>query len=244
MPGMAQSTNAIVSGLVLDPSGKPIVGADVEMVNDATGIRYPGATNSEGIYQIPNLPPGPYRLQVSKPGFKTLIKPDIVLRTEDALAVNFTLPVGAASETVTVQGGRPTLETESAAVSTVIDRQFVENFPLNGRSFQYSYRPHARCGGYDQHQSGWWPVQRQRAAAQFESLDGGRGQRQHRRRAPNSPPGNGFGGGAWRFQRAGRHQQSGVGRCDAGVSDSDVDLCAGIWPSARRTNLDRHPLRD
>ena len=66
MPGMAQSTNAIVSGLVLDPSGRPIVGADVEMVNDATGVRYPGATNGEGIYQIPNLPPGPYRLQVSE----------------------------------------------------------------------------------------------------------------------------------------------------------------------------------
>ena len=135
MPAMAQSTNAIVSGLVLDPSGKPIMGADVEMVNDATGIRYPGATNSEGIYQIPNLPPGPYRLQVAKPGFKTLLKPDIVLRTQDALAVNFTLPVGAALETVTVEGGAPSLETESAAVSTVIDRQFVENLPLNGRSF-------------------------------------------------------------------------------------------------------------
>jgi hypothetical protein len=132
---MAQSTNAIVSGLVLDPSGKPIVGADVEMVNDATGIRYPGATNNEGIYQIPNLPPGPYRLQVAKPGFKTLIKPDIVLRTEDALAINFTLPVGAAIETVTIQGGTSSLNTESAAVSTVIDRQFVENLPLNGRSF-------------------------------------------------------------------------------------------------------------
>lgn len=135
LPALAQSTNAIVSGLVLDPSGKPIVGADVEMVNDATEIRYPSATNSEGIYQIPNLPPGPYRLQVSKPGFKTLIKPDIVLRTEDALAVNFTLPVGAAMETVTVEGGSSTLETESAAVGTVIDRQFVENLPLNGRSF-------------------------------------------------------------------------------------------------------------
>jgi hypothetical protein len=135
MPGMAQSTNAIVSGLVLDPSGKPIMGADVEMVNDATGIRYPGATNSEGIYQIPNLPPGPYRLQVAKPGFKTLLKPDIVLRTQDALAVNFTLPVGAALETVTVESSSSTLETESAAVSTVIDRQFVENLPLNGRSF-------------------------------------------------------------------------------------------------------------
>jgi hypothetical protein len=135
MPALAQTNSAIVSGLVLDPSGKPIVRADVQMVNDATGIRYPGATNNEGIYQIPNLPPGPYRLQVAKPGFKTLIKPDIILRTEDALAVNFTLPVGAALETVTVEAGSSALQTQSAAVSTVIDRQFVENLPLNGRSF-------------------------------------------------------------------------------------------------------------
>lgn len=132
---MAQSTSAIVSGLVLDPSAKPIPGADVVMVNDDTGVHYPGATNGEGIYQIPNLPPGSYRLQVAKTGFKTLVKPDIVLRTEDALAINFTLPLGATIETVTVQGGSSGLETESASVSTVIDREFVANLPLNGRSF-------------------------------------------------------------------------------------------------------------
>jgi hypothetical protein len=132
---IAQSTSAIVSGLVLDPSAKPIPGADVVMVNDGTGVRYPGATNGEGIYQIPNLPPGPYRMQVSKTGFKTLVKPDLVLRTEDALAINFTLPLGATIETVTVEGGASSLNTESAAVSTVIDREFVENLPLNGRSF-------------------------------------------------------------------------------------------------------------
>lgn len=134
-PALAQSTSAVVSGLVLDPSGHPIANADAEMVNDATGVRYPGTTNGEGIYQIPNLPPGPYRLQVSKRGFKTLIKPDIILRTEDALAINFTLPVGAALETVTVTGGTSGLDTESSAVGTVIDHQFVENLPLNGRSF-------------------------------------------------------------------------------------------------------------
>jgi hypothetical protein len=132
---MAQSTNATISGIVLDPSGRGIPVADIEIVNDATGIRYPGSTNSEGIYAIPNLPPGPYRIQISKIGFKTIIKPDIILNTQDALAINFTLPVGAASETVTVEGGAPLLQTESAAVSTVIDRQFVENLPLNGRSF-------------------------------------------------------------------------------------------------------------
>lgn len=131
----AQSTNATMSGIVLDPSGKAIPGADIEIVNDATDVHFPGATNSEGIYVVPNLPPGSYRIQVSKVGFKTLIKPDIVLHTQTALALNFTLPVGATSETLTVQGGASLLQSESASVSTVIDRQFVENLPLNGRSF-------------------------------------------------------------------------------------------------------------
>ena len=79
--------------------------AEVTIVNDATRIQYSSKTNGEGIYVVPNLQPGPYRLQVSKIGFKTLIKPDIVLNVQDALAINFTLPIGAASETVTVDGG-------------------------------------------------------------------------------------------------------------------------------------------
>lgn len=130
-----QSPNGTISGLVLDPSGRAIAGAEVLIANDATGIKYPGATNGEGIYALPNLPPGPYRIQVSKVGFKTLIKPDIVLNVQDALAINFTLPVGAIAETVTVEGGAPLVNTQDAAVSTVINRQFVENIPLNGRSF-------------------------------------------------------------------------------------------------------------
>jgi carboxypeptidase family protein len=69
-------------------------------------VQYSAKTNSQGIYLVSNLPPGTYRLQVSKIGFKTLIKPDIVLSVQDALAVNFTLPVGAASEIVTVTARR------------------------------------------------------------------------------------------------------------------------------------------
>ena len=59
---------------------------------------------------LPNLPPGPYRIQVSKVGFKTLIKPDVILNVQWAVAINFTLPVGALSETVTVEGGAPARE--------------------------------------------------------------------------------------------------------------------------------------
>jgi hypothetical protein len=87
------------------------------------------------MYVVPNLPPGTYRLQVSEIGFKTIIKPDIVVHVQDALAINFTLPIGAASEIVTVQAGAPLINTQDAAVSTVIDHKFVDNLPLNGRSF-------------------------------------------------------------------------------------------------------------
>lgn len=132
----AQSPNGTISGIVLDPSGGAIPGASVFVINSATGVAYPGKANSEGYYVVPNLPPGIYRIQVSNLGFKTIIKPDIVVHVEDALAINFTLPVGAASELVTVEGGAPVVNTTDAAVSTVVDRNFVENIPLNGRSFQ------------------------------------------------------------------------------------------------------------
>lgn len=134
-PLVAQSPNGNINGLVLDPMGRVVAGADVLVINDATGLKQATQTNEEGIYVIPNLPPGAYRLQVSKVGFKAIIKPDIVLNVQGALSINFHLPLGAYSETVTVTGGAPLLNTENAAVSTVIDKNFVESLPLNGRSF-------------------------------------------------------------------------------------------------------------
>src|SRR5713226_4438969 len=95
LPVVAQSPNGNINGLILDPSNRVIVEAEVVAVNDGTGVKYSTTTTGEGIYVLPNLPPGPYRLQVSKVGFKAIIKPDIVLNIQDALSINFTLPVGA-----------------------------------------------------------------------------------------------------------------------------------------------------
>jgi hypothetical protein len=136
LPLAAQSPNGSINGRVVDTSNGVIVGADILVINDVTGVKYPGKTNDDGIYVVPNLPPGPYRLQVSKVGFKTLIKPDIVLNIQDALSINFTLPVGAVFETVTVEGGASMINTTDASVSTVVDQTYVANMPLNGRSFQ------------------------------------------------------------------------------------------------------------
>jgi hypothetical protein len=132
----AQSTNATISGGVTDGSGRFVVDASVDIVNDETGVVYSVKTNASGIYFVPILPPGHYHVQVSKPGFKTLIKPDVILNVQSAIALNFALPIGAKSESITVEAGTSILNTTDASVSTVIDSKFVENMPLNGRSFQ------------------------------------------------------------------------------------------------------------
>jgi hypothetical protein len=133
---LSQSTNATISGGVTDVTGNLILEADVEIANDATGVIYSARTNNSGMYLVPILPPGHYHVQVSKQGFKTIIKADVVLNVQSAVALNFTLPVGATSESLTVNAATPAMNTTDATVSTVVDRKFVENLPLNGRSFQ------------------------------------------------------------------------------------------------------------
>jgi Carboxypeptidase regulatory-like domain len=133
---LSQSTDATISGGVTDPTGNLILNANVEIANDATGVIYPAQTNGAGMYLVPILPPGHYHVQVSKRGFKTIIKADVILYVQSAVALNFVLPVGATSESVTVESASSTINTSDASVSTVIDRKFVENIPLNGRSFQ------------------------------------------------------------------------------------------------------------
>ena len=174
-PAFAQSPNGTMSGLVLDSSHSVIAGAEITIVNDATHAQYFAKTSREGIYVVPNLPPGSYRIQVAKVGFKTVIKPDITLNVLDALAINFTLPIGALSEVVTVTGGAPLVNTTDASVSTVVDRQFAENLPMNGRSFQtlIDLTPGvvltSTSNGVD---SGQFSVNGQRADANYWMVDG------------------------------------------------------------------------
>jgi outer membrane receptor protein involved in Fe transport len=170
----AQSPNGIINGLVLDPTGGTVPGAEIRIANDATGVQYTGKTNDEGIYVVTNLPPGTYRLQVSKIGFKTLIKPDIILNVQDSLAINFTLLIGAASEIVTVNGGAPLVNTESGSVSTVIDRTLVESLPLNGRSFNalLQLTPGVVIAPTNSYNQGQFSIAGQRTSANNFLIDG------------------------------------------------------------------------
>src|SRR5713226_5857467 len=169
-----QSPIATVNGIVRDSSGAVVPGADVQLINEHTNVKYPAKTNSEGIYSASNLPPGTYRIQMSKTGFKTIIKPNIILNVLDARAINFDLPVGAVSETVTVEGGAPSVNTESASVSTVVDRRFAENLPMNGRSFQtlIELTPGVVLTASNGNDGGQFSVNGQRASSNYWMVDG------------------------------------------------------------------------
>jgi hypothetical protein len=131
----AQSTNASLTGRVSDASKAVIVNATVAAISIDTNIRRETASNASGDYYLTNLPPGGYRLVIEKTGFKKLIKPDVILNVQDAVQLDFELTLGSVAESVTVEGGAPLLETSNAVVSTLIENRFVENMPLNGRSF-------------------------------------------------------------------------------------------------------------
>jgi len=198
----AQSPNATLNGQVLDSSGGAIAGATVDVVNVATNVKYSTKTNAEGMYLLPELPPANYEIQVSHTGFKTIVKPDVLLNVRDAVVINFTLPLGAVSERVTVEGGAPLINTESAAVSTVVDRQFAENIPMNGRSFQtlIQLTPGVVTIPSNANDGGQFSVNGQRGESNYWMVDGVSA---NIGVTSGTIPGNGFGGTLGSFSAQG-----------------------------------------
>ncbi len=132
----AQSESASVSGRVTDQSGAALPGVEIEIKNTDTNVTQEAKTNGEGFYVIPSIRPGNYLMNVRKQSFRTTSVTGITLNVQDNLSRNFTLQVGASAESVTVRGDGVNVNTTDGTVSTVIDRKFVENIPLNGRSLQ------------------------------------------------------------------------------------------------------------
>ena len=128
-----QEANARLSGIITDASKALIAGANVVAVNKDTNVRFPTKSNGSGVYVLPSLPIGEYRIEVEHTGFKSIVEASITLHTQDALELNFEMALGSASETVTVNSGTTN---SSPAVSMTVSREFVENMPLNGRSLQ------------------------------------------------------------------------------------------------------------
>lgn len=132
----ALAQNAQLSGLVRDSSGASIPNAYLKIENNGTHFIWTAKSNGDGLYVLPSLPPGSYQITVSGPGFQEKVIRDLTLEVAGKSSLNIDLAVGSEQQSVTVDAGGVQMETTDASVSTVVDQKFVENIPLNGRSFQ------------------------------------------------------------------------------------------------------------
>ena len=132
-PARAQGS-AAVSGKVADPSGLSVVGAKIQAVNVNTNLVYTGESNEVGLYNIPNLPPGIYRITAQKEGFVQNVRSSVELHVADAIAINFALEVGSVTQSVTVEGNPEIVETEQSNSSNLVNEQQIVGLPLNGRN--------------------------------------------------------------------------------------------------------------
>src|SRR5258708_21792175 len=129
------STNASVLGTVTDASGAVIPKASVQVKNSATGRVQQGSADAQGRYTIADLPIGNYEAQASAPGFQTVVRPGITLTVGAQSVVDFSLAVGQAQQTVTVEGQVSQVDTVSAGVASYVEQKQINDLPLNGRNF-------------------------------------------------------------------------------------------------------------
>ena len=128
----AQAT-AQISGNVRDQSGAVLPGVEVTAMQTSTGISRSVVTNETGSYILSNLALGPYRLEVTLPGFRTFVQTGIVLQVNSDPVINIALEVGQVTEEVEVQAQAALVETRSTAVGQVIENERILELPLNGR---------------------------------------------------------------------------------------------------------------
>lgn len=168
----AQTGLATLNGQITDPKGAVVPNTAVEAVNIDTNVTYPTKTNNVGLYTISALPPGRYRVHVVRDGFKEVNLTGVELHTQDVLQQNFKLEVGSASESITVDANAEHMETTNPAVGLLVNRDFVENMPLNGRSLQDLFALAPGTVSNSDRTGGYYDINGQRNDANYFVVDG------------------------------------------------------------------------
>jgi outer membrane receptor protein involved in Fe transport len=135
VPAAAQQTTGNITGRVTDQQGGALPGVTVTATQANTGFSRTVVTDGEGVYRLSGLPIGIIDLTMELTGFATLQRKDLVLNVSQTLNLDIQLGVASMSETVTVSGDTPLLETTSSSVGGVVDVNKIEQMPLNGRQF-------------------------------------------------------------------------------------------------------------
>jgi hypothetical protein len=135
LPLAAQKVTGTIAGVVSDPAGAVVAGADVSVTNPATGAVRTAKTSDRGEYAFADLPAGSYDMTIKAPNFKEYVSKGVQLFVSSTTTVNASLTVGSATEQMTVEANALQVETSSGAVGNVVEGNQVRELPLNGRSF-------------------------------------------------------------------------------------------------------------
>ncbi len=228
---LAQRTTATVRGTARDATQAILPGVSVTVTNEETGLVREVTTNSQGIYFVPDLPIGRYKIEAQLQGFKRATRTGIVLRVADEFAVDFELSAGDINETVNVEGSSTPVRVLGGDVSGVITGEQVRELPLNGRNFLQlatlmpgvsapdflNVKDKGLLGGSDLSVSG------SDVTANLWTVDGANnndvGSESYDRRLP-------------------------VARGHSGIQDPAQQLRPGVWRRRRRADQHRHSRRD
>lgn len=136
VPLMAQQTTGTIQGTVLDSSGGAVPAAAVQVKNTGTGQTQATESDVQGRFRVADLAVGDYEVQASKTGFNSVIHRGITLSVGAEQVVDFSLPVGQVTQTVTVEGEVSQVETTSSEISSLVSPAQMRDLPLNGRNFE------------------------------------------------------------------------------------------------------------
>jgi len=131
----AQSAKTELFGVVRDPGALVVSGAAIRLINAATGVILSTTSDSSGGYHLFALPPGPYRIEVSKDGFSALRRDGLTLRLGDRINLDLDLQVGDVTQSVEVSAAPPLLQSGRGTASFAVEQRKVVTLPLDGRNF-------------------------------------------------------------------------------------------------------------
>ena len=133
-PVLAQQQLGAIQGTITDETRGVLPGVTVTVTNLATGLTRTTTSNEAGVYRVPSVEPGRYKVVAELQGFRTASQADIVVSVGATLGVNFTMQPGSVEETIQVTGVSPDIQTEKADVSAVVEQKKINDLPLVGRN--------------------------------------------------------------------------------------------------------------
>ena len=131
---VGQSGTSSISGRIKDPADAVLTGAKVKVTNLDTGVHVETASNEAGLYRVPALVPGRYRVEVDAPGFNHLVRGPVTVEVSQNLELDLAVQLGEQSALVTVDEAAPLVESQTSSASQTVNRQMLAGLPLPNRA--------------------------------------------------------------------------------------------------------------